>query len=136
VFRGHRARVGSDPPGNRPVQAARLLDHHRVDLLRQHSAPRRQGAQAQRTRLTPDGLSTWSLLGRHSCRWEDIADIATTTTASRGAAATWIVVRLTSGQSFRLGAPYDLSTFRDPTFDERLGVINDCLAAHTKHDAT
>jgi hypothetical protein len=88
-----------------------------------------------RTTLTPEGLSTRSLIARRSCRWEEVVSITTHKTTGRGASLTRIVVNLRSGEPFHLAAPYDLSTRRDRSFEQRLAVITAYLEAHGERGA-
>jgi hypothetical protein len=87
-------------------------------------APLSLNAGYGRTVLSERGLQTVTLFRRHACAWPEIAVIDTRTTrGGRGGRNTRILVRLTSGRSFTLAAPFDSDNGHDPEFLTKVSQI-------------
>jgi hypothetical protein len=84
-----------------------------------------------RTVLSDRGLRTRTLFRRHSCSWSDVAVIdSKTTLGARGTRNTRVLIRLASGRSFSLAAPFDSNNGADPQFERKLMQIQGYWHAH------
>lgn len=73
------------------------------------------------TELTAGGIRTRGILGTRRAAWADVQDISVLDYKDKGVYS--VRVLLTSGRSFRLGAPVDSKVMADPAFDQKVQQI-------------
>jgi hypothetical protein len=74
------------------------------------------------TECTPVGIRTRGLAGIRQCPWRQVRDIS----CQRRGGGTNVIVTTIDGTRFRLGAPVDRISMRDPDFAPRVAQIRNC----------